>query len=137
MIALSHAKLVQYFSNVLLLGDEYVVLVSYHFNAQIVVNMSQICHIEAFLQLFLYGCNVVLIFPCYEQIIYIYYKIYKCFPTFLTNKVALSRLKCLKFNFKRCSINFSSCSWCLFQDIQGFVELAYLMLLSLHNKTFC
>jgi hypothetical protein len=58
MITLSHAKLVQQLSNVLLLGDEYVLWILNHLNAQIVVKMSQICHLEVFLQLFFYGCNV-------------------------------------------------------------------------------
>jgi hypothetical protein len=83
MIALSRAKLVQQLSIVLLLGDEYVPWILIHLNAQIVLKMSQICHLEAFLQLFLYGCNVAIIVPCYQQIIYIYYKIYNNFANFL------------------------------------------------------
>jgi hypothetical protein len=70
-ITLNHAKLVQQLSNVLLLRDEYVLWILYHFNAQIVVKMSQICHLEDFLRPFLCGCNVAFIVPCYEQNIYI------------------------------------------------------------------
>jgi hypothetical protein len=99
-----------------------------YFNTQVIVKMFQICHLKTFLQLFLYGCNKNFIIPCYQQIIYIHYNIYHNFPTFLTNRVALSRLKCLKFNFRICSIIFSyqACDACL---------RPYKDLMSLH--TFC
>jgi hypothetical protein len=86
MIALSHAKIVQQFSNVLILGNEYVPWILNHLNAQIVVKISQIYHLKSFLQLFLYGCNVAFIVSYYQQIIYIYYKIYNCFSNFLDKK---------------------------------------------------
>ena len=70
-ILLSNAKLVQQFFNILLMGYEYVPWILNHFNAWIVVKMSQICHPKAFLQLFLYGCNVAFIVHCYQHIIYI------------------------------------------------------------------
>jgi hypothetical protein len=47
MITLGHAKLFQQFSNVLILGDEYVLWILNHPNAKIVVKMYQICHLEA------------------------------------------------------------------------------------------
>jgi hypothetical protein len=89
MIALNHAKLIQQLSNVLILGDEYSLWILYHFNAKIVMKMSQIYYLEAFLKFFLYGCIVVLIVPCYEHIIYIYYKIHNIFSKFIEKKVAL------------------------------------------------
>jgi hypothetical protein len=99
MIALSHAKLVQHFSNVLLLGDEYLPWILNHLNAKIVVKTSHICHLEAFLQLFLYGYNVALIVPCYQHIIYIYYKIYNNFSNFLDKQSCIIKIEMLEIQF--------------------------------------
>jgi len=51
-------------------------------------------------------------------------------PTFLANKVAASKLKCLKFNFRRCSINFS------YQALSVCFR-SYKDLRSLHTLCFC
>ena len=96
-----HAELVQQFSNVLLLGYEYVIWILNHFNAHVVVNMSQICHLKTCLQLFLYGCNTTFIVPCYQQIIYIYYKIYNNFSNFLDKQSCIVNIQMLEIQFQK------------------------------------
>jgi hypothetical protein len=101
MISLNHAKLVQHISNVLLLGYEYVLWILSHLDAQIVVKMSQICHIEAFLQLFLYGCNVAFIALCYQHMIYIYYNIYNSFSNFIDKQSCIINIETLEIQFQK------------------------------------
>ena len=97
-----------------LLGDEYVLCILSHFNAQVVVKMSQIYHLKSFLQFFLYGCNIVFIVPFYQQIIYIHHKICTNFANFLEKKSHIIKIKVLKIYFIRCLVIFSyqACSVC-------------------------
>ena len=70
-ISLSHPKLVQRSSNVLLLREEYNLQMFSYFNTKIVVNIHQVCHFKTLPQFLPYGCNIALIFACHQKIMYI------------------------------------------------------------------
>ena len=101
--------------------------------------MSHICHFKDLFQIFLYGCYIALIVPCHQKIIYssTYTTRYTTdLSTFFINNVASSRSKCSKFNFKRCSDNFSYHAWgaCLrpYKDLTSLHTFFF----SFHNKAF-
>jgi len=63
-----------------------------YFNIKIIVNTTQICHLKNFPQFLLYGCNVALIVPYHQKIIYIHHKIYNYLANFLDKQSCIIKI---------------------------------------------
>jgi len=101
MIALSHAKPVQWISNVLLLRKEYGLWILSYFNTKLLMKIAHISHFKTFPQFLRYGCNVALIVPYRQKIIYIYHKIYNSFPNILDKQSCIIKIMLFEIEFQK------------------------------------